>query len=91
VILNRFLAADLVFILGILLSFFVCLMMEAYCFGPIAIRKDHGPKSITNRHGMPCRTVPERRPYSCAEEKAQQAGTLVDAAQAALLGRQLKR
>jgi len=55
-------------------------MMEAYCFGPIAIRKDHGPKSIANRHGMPCRTVPERRPYSRAEEKAQQAGTLVDAA-----------
>jgi hypothetical protein len=89
--LNRFLAADLVFILGILLSFFVCLMMEAYCFGPIAIRKDHGPKSIANRHGMPCRTVPERRPYSRVEEKAQQSWTLVDATQAALSRRQSKR
>jgi hypothetical protein len=44
-------------------------------FGPITIREEHGPKSITNRHGMPCRTVPERRPYSRAKEKAQQAGT----------------
>jgi hypothetical protein len=60
-------------------------------FGPIAIRKDHGPKSIANRHGMPCRTVPERRPYSRAEEKAQQARTLVDTTQAALSRRQSKR
>jgi len=60
-------------------------------FGPIAVQKDHGPKSITNRHGMPCRTVPERRPYSRAEEKAQQAGTLVDAARATLSRQRLKR
>jgi hypothetical protein len=59
VILNRFLAADLVFILGILLPFSMRLADRGY-----SLRADHGPKSIANRHGMPCRTVPERRAYS---------------------------
>jgi hypothetical protein len=71
VILNRFLAADLVFILGILLSFLDA-PDGAYSLRPNPDPKDSGPKSIANRHGMPCRTVPERRPYSRAEEKAQQ-------------------
>jgi hypothetical protein len=77
--------------LGILLSFLDA-HNRAYSLRPNhGLRKDHGPKSIANRHGMPCRTVPERRPYSRAEEKAQQARILIDATQAALSRRLLKR
>jgi hypothetical protein len=60
--------------LGILLSFLDA-HDGAYSLRPNPDPKDRGPKSIANRHGMPCRTVPERRPYSLAKEKAQQAGT----------------
>jgi hypothetical protein len=68
VILNRFLAADLVFILGILLLLW---RLKTPLFSGIAVapsarrvpdgcfQADQSPKSIENRHGMPCRTVLE--------------------------------
>jgi hypothetical protein len=71
VILNRFLAADLVFILGILLPFSMRLADRGYSLRADQDRKAQSPKSIANRHGMPCRTVPERRAYSGVLRKAQ--------------------
>jgi hypothetical protein len=48
VILNRFLAADFVFILGILLL---------HCSGFYRNERMKPISSIKNGHGMPCRTV----------------------------------
>src|SRR5690606_38057391 len=67
VILNRFLAADLVFILGILLSFLWASKIEAN-----SAPGRPSPKSIRNRHGMPCRAVLERALYTSESAKAQQ-------------------
>src|SRR5690606_4273758 len=51
VILNRFLAEDLVFILGILL-------VSLSGVSPLSsLRTDQSPESKRNRHGMPCRAV----------------------------------
>src|SRR5690606_17327074 len=54
--LKRFLAADLVFILGILLLHTTCPRDRLH-------DSARGLKALMNRHGMPCRAVRERVAY----------------------------